>query len=211
MVIIMEKIFLIDNKEVACKIYKRSKKNIIFKFERNILHISIPKYFTQKELKKILENKKEWIFTNLNKSNVVHKDMFLGREFESADLMLEFYNKSYSRTFITLDKAIEDFFYTRVKFCIEKTPFSIEKLRLRKMKSAWGICYKNKSITLNVLLICCPIEIIDYVIFHELCHLKHMNHSKEFWSEVKAFHPNYKEAKLWLKANGNRIFNQNYL
>lgn len=79
------------------------------------------------------------------------------------------------------------------------------------MKSAWGICYKNKSITLNVLLICCPIEIIDYVIFHELCHLKHMNHSKEFWSEVKAFHPNYKEAKLWLKANGNRIFNQNYL
>ena len=62
-----------------------------------------------------------------------------------------------------------------------------------------------------ILLIYRDNKIIDYVIFHELCHLKHMNHSKEFWSEVKAFQPNYKEAKLWLKANGNRIFNQNYL
>lgn len=50
-----------------------------------------------------------------------------------------------------------------------------------------------------------PMEIIDYVVIHELCHRKEMNHSKRFWDEVEKVLPDYKERRKWLKENGSRI------
>ena len=48
-----------------------------------------------------------------------------------------------------------------------------------------------------------PPEVIDYVIVHELCHIKEMNHSKKFWTEVEKVIPEYKARREWLKKNGN--------
>jgi len=207
----MEKIFLIDNTEILCKIYKRSKKNIIFKFEKNILHISTPKYFPMKELKKILENRKDWIKENLNKSKIPNKHFFLGNETENEEKMIDYYNLEFGKDFLSLNDIINHIFTERFEFCLQQTGFHINNLKIKKMKSAWGICYRNRNITLNLLLICCPISVIDYVIFHELCHLKHMNHSKDFWAEVAKFCPQYKVHKLWLKTNGVALMNQTYL
>jgi hypothetical protein len=50
-----------------------------------------------------------------------------------------------------------------------------------------------------------PIDIIDYVVVHELCHLRIMNHSKDFWNLVVSILPNYTEGREWLKVNGNRL------
>ena len=207
----MEKIFIIDNTEILCKIYKRSKKNIIFKFEKNMLHISTPKYFPMKELKKILENRKDWIVDNLAKITSSNTHFFLGNEFQDEKQMIDYYNSSFNKNYLTMDNIINDFFTTRFEFCLKQTDFQINNLKIRKMKSAWGICYRNRNITLNLLLLCCPIPVIDYVIFHELCHLKHMNHSKEFWNEVQNFCPQYKLQKIWLKTNGSNIMNQTYI
>lgn len=74
-------------------------------------------------------------------------------------------------------------------------------LKTRKMKTRWGVCNKkNMTITLNTELIHKDVSLIDYVIIHELCHFKHMNHSKEFWSEVEKYYPYYKQARKLLKG-----------
>ena len=74
------------------------------------------------------------------------------------------------------------------------------KLRTRKMKTRWGVCNKKSmSITLNTELIHYDVSLIDYVIIHELCHFKYMDHSKDFWEEVEKYYPYYKLARKRLK------------
>ena len=74
------------------------------------------------------------------------------------------------------------------------------KLRIRKMKTRWGVCNKSSmSVTLNTELIHKDVTLIDYVIIHELCHFKYMNHSASFWKEVEKYYPYYKLARKRLK------------
>ncbi len=74
------------------------------------------------------------------------------------------------------------------------------KLRVRTMKTRWGVCNKSSmTVTLNTELIHKDVTLIDYVIIHELCHFKYMNHSKSFWNEVEKYYPYYKLARKRLK------------
>lgn len=79
------------------------------------------------------------------------------------------------------------------------------KVVIKDQKTRWGSCSRKGNINLNWRLVMAPVEIIDYVIVHELCHLKVMNHSKEFWNLVASVLPNCCESRNWLKANGYRL------
>jgi len=72
-------------------------------------------------------------------------------------------------------------------------------------KSQWGSCNSNKRIAFNYKLILAPIEAIDYVIVHELCHLIHMNHDRSFWRLVGSVLPDYKERQKFLAMNGRHM------
>jgi predicted metal-dependent hydrolase len=89
----------------------------------------------------------------------------------------------------------------RVKELSEITGFKPTNISLRKQKTLWGSCSPSGSIQLNWKLISAPLNVIDYVVIHELAHLKHPNHSKQFWSEVAIYCPEYKQLRLWLKKN----------
>lgn len=75
------------------------------------------------------------------------------------------------------------------------------RVSYRLQKSKWGSCGSNGHISMNWGLITCPKKITEYVVIHELAHLKHQNHSKNFWSLVERYCPDYKERKTWLKNN----------
>lgn len=81
----------------------------------------------------------------------------------------------------------------------------INAINFRKTKSKWGHCTSQGTLQFNWLLIMAPIDVIDYVIIHELCHLTHMNHSPAFWQLVAKFCPDYLNHKTWLKQQGHRI------
>ena len=65
-------------------------------------------------------------------------------------------------------------------------------------KTRWGSCGKNGNIMINWLLISAPKPVLEYVVVHELCHLRYRNHSSDFWNLVAELIPEYQERKLWL-------------
>ena len=77
--------------------------------------------------------------------------------------------------------------------------FSYKKIVIRNQKSRWGSCSKKENLNFNYRIIFLPPEIQDYIIVHELCHLKELNHSKSFWSLVSKQIPDYKDRRKKLK------------
>ena len=78
-------------------------------------------------------------------------------------------------------------------------------INTRTYRARWGCCSNRREITYNWQIIMAPEHIIDYVIVHELCHIKEHNHSKAFWTQVENMMPDYKERKKWLDQNGHGI------
>lgn len=81
----------------------------------------------------------------------------------------------------------------------------ITKIRIAMQRTRWGSCSGRGTLSFNVRLYLAPREALDYVVAHELCHLVHMNHSKEFWALVETLMPDYRQWRQWLKDNGNRL------
>ena len=73
-------------------------------------------------------------------------------------------------------------------------------IQVKQYKARWGSCNNQGLLSFNYLLLMTPDWVIDYVVVHELCHLKHLNHSRQFWSLVAEFFPRFQEAKSWLKS-----------
>ena len=76
-------------------------------------------------------------------------------------------------------------------------------ITIRMQKSRWGSCSAKGNLNFNCLLMKTPDEVIDYVVVHELCHRKEMNHSPRFWAEVEKIIPDYKKRRSWLKTNSH--------
>jgi predicted metal-dependent hydrolase len=96
----------------------------------------------------------------------------------------------------------------RVTYWVRQTGFAPKKLGFRSQKTRWGSCSHQGSVTLNWKLVCADPGVIDYVIIHELCHLKHLDHSKNFWRLVETFCPDWREKKKWLRE---RTFELDFL
>lgn len=79
------------------------------------------------------------------------------------------------------------------------------RISIREQKTRWGSCSSKGNLNFNCLLMLTPPEVIDYVVVHELCHRKEMNHSGRFWNEVARVLPGYAEQEKWLKTHDNEI------
>ncbi len=82
----------------------------------------------------------------------------------------------------------------------------VRRVTIRNQRSRWGSCSPNGSIALNFRLVQMPPEVRDYVLVHELMHLRQQNHSRRFWRLVAAACPSFREAERWLKTEGRLLF-----
>lgn len=205
----VENKIVLNGAEYTYVVHRKKIKNIYFRVKEDLkIHVSIPYLFTNKEIIKLLIKNSEQIEELYNKMNIdSDKLLYLGEELEyiySNDIKID------GKFIYAPDKDIaSDYIYnkafdlfnsrlTQLKHNFNDLPEFT--LRARKMTSRWGVCNSGSmSVTLNTKLITKPIHLIDYVIIHELCHFKHMNHSKEYWKYVESIYPYYKKARKELK------------
>jgi predicted metal-dependent hydrolase len=89
----------------------------------------------------------------------------------------------------------------RVQLWASRTQLFPSEVSFRGQTSLWGSCSPQKKLSLNWKLVAAPLAVIDYVIIHELCHLRHMNHSQNFWNLVETHCSNFREARQWLREH----------
>lgn len=162
--------------EIQYEIAYSKIKNVYIQIKEGKIIIKAPKRISKKELEKIIENKSEWIKSSLEKSKQKQEKS-------------EKYTKEQFKEIV--EKQANEL--------IKETGLVPNKIRIKDIKYAWGTCSANKNITINYKLIKYSEQAIKYVILHELCHLKYMNHSKEFWGLVERYMQNYKEIKREFK------------
>lgn len=151
-------------------------KNIYIQIKNGKVIVKSPKRISKKEIEKIIEQKSEWIKKTIEKENKKQekKELYTKEEFKEI-----------------IEKNANEL--------IQKTGLRPNKITIKQIKYAWGSCSSKKNITLNLELIKYSQQAIRYVILHELCHLKYMNHSKDFWDLVEKYMPNYKQIKKELR------------
>lgn len=101
--------------------------------------------------------------------------------------------------FISLAKA---FLPSKTAYFANLIGVSFGKVTIRRARTLWGSCTAKGNLNFNCLLVCVPSDVADYVIIHELCHRKQMNHSQKFWALVSQYCPEYKTRRKWLKTFG---------
>jgi predicted metal-dependent hydrolase len=138
---------------------------------------------------------------NINQSAT--KDlMFTGEEFIANSIEPNLLSLSIKKWY---KKKFREIAIPRVTYFAEQHNLMVNQVRIKNQKTMWGSCSSKNNINLNYLLLMAPMKVIDYVIIHELVHTIHRNHSIDFWSSVESIMPDYKEHKLWLKANGYKL------
>ena len=158
----------------------------------NRVLVKAPYGTTEQRIQEFLVSKKSWITKQIEKQNSqIQRASEMG--FLSADEIKEIKKKA--------KKIIPE----RVGYYAKCIGVTYGRISIRLQSSRWGSCAANGNINFNCLLVLMPSEILDSVVVHELCHLKYMNHSQDFYEEIYRVYPEYDKWDKWLKENGTAI------
>lgn len=219
----VSKKLLLNSNEISylLKFSKRAKYMRMQISRGSNLEVILPKGYSEKDAERFLNIKRDWISKHII---FIHpeneKYFFLGEEIKVVqhfDLFVkkhrytlkdnELIFKSPSESKATPKALYNTWIKTKAKVYISnrvlelsrKHNFFPKKITIRNQKTRWGSCSSKGSLSFNYFLLKFKPELIDYVIIHELCHLRQMNHSELFWKEVENILPNYKILRRELK------------
>lgn len=156
--------------------------------------VRAPRSASEKDIEEILKKKKAWISKHIEKIKET-KERF---EAEPTEKLTR------EKVIALADEALK-VIPERVEYFAKVIGVTYGKITVRNQKTRWGSCSSKGNLNFNCLLMLAPPEVLDYVVVHELCHRKQMNHSKAFWLEVEKVLPDYKEVRKWLKEDGSQM------
>ena len=206
----------INNKIYNVEIIYKNNKNMYLRIKDDLkIVVTAPLKISEKKIQKFVESNIDYI-----SKVIIQKEEVLAKKKDKFQYLGKLYDICYineRKIFLGEEKALIgknvnidnwdkknaiEVFENYYNFCFQNFKEAKYKpiLKIRKMKGKWGVCnITNKTITLNLELIKLNPKYLIYVIYHELCHLKHPNHSKDFWALVEKYVPNYKQIKKEMK------------
>lgn len=192
--------FQIEINKIIVTVKLENKKNIKHCYLRilkaDLIQIKANKYFTIFDAKDLINRKIQWIESSIQKMSEksLNDDEFLllGETKNYNDYNIKNIDKFYRA-------EIEKVLPQKVEEYSKKMNLFPTSISYRKNKRTWGSCNYKNGLNFNILLMKFPIEVMEYVIIHELSHIKHKNHSKDFWNLVAFYCPNYKEVEKSFK------------
>jgi predicted metal-dependent hydrolase len=214
----------IDNSELTYRIrYSMKAKYLRLQIDHSTgLVVVIPRGFKLEEAEKFIFKKREWILKHLKAVPLTEEYTYLGEKIgikQTYDLFLSRHSISFTKSILLIESPsgssenikiiynawlrhrAKNYLPARTQTLALQHNFTFKQVTIRNQKTRWGSCSASGNISLNHRLMKYRKELIDYVIIHELCHLKEMNHSNKFWKLVESIVPDYKLLKRELKIN----------
>ena len=173
---------------ITYRLVRSSRKSIGLEIRDGELLVRAPYFATKSEIERVIREKSIWIEKHLAESR---------RRKESAE-QIEPLTRSELEELA--QKALE-YIPERAAYYAKILGVRYNRITIRNQRTRWGSCSAKGNLNFNCILMLTPPEAIDSVVVHELCHLKHMNHSKAFYQEIEKVFPDYDQWHRWLKAN----------
>ena len=196
------------------EIVKESRKSLLLKIvSKNKIVVKAPLRATDSAIQKFIDSKKGWIEKHVKRMDMLNSFAssfdFENLIYENAIPIMETKNlrfdfeklsaanklKSIKNQYLSMFSILKD----RVIFLAKKYNFNVDKISYCSSTVKWGSYSSLGELKLNYKLIILPTHLVDYVIVHELCHIKHMNHKPQFWREVEKYYKDYKKARQEMK------------
>ena len=175
--------------DVPYQIIKSDRKTIAIQIKADgQVMVRCPKRMRIEEARRFVESKANWIEKHLAKRPAQDVAKYTPQEIGQL--------REQARKLVT----------DRVKYYAPIIGVTYNKIAIRTQHTRWGSCSSKGNLNFNCLLALVPPEVLDYVVVHELCHRKELNHSARFWSEVEKVLPNYNVHRKWLKEHGASLF-----
>ena len=219
-------------KDIQYNLRKSERKTASFYIERDgQVSLLVPNSLEDHQIEELIEKKRKWIYTglaewkDLNAAHV-HRTfvngqgfLYLGRSYrlkivEEQDEPLRLLNGYFSLSRNSLNEHTDEVFKlfyrergldlipSRVGQFQKSMGVSTGRVQIRELGNRWGSCSQTGNLNFHWKCLMAPLSVIDYIVVHELVHLKHPNHSTAFWSEVEKIMPDYADRKEWLRVNG---------
>ena len=167
-----------------CIIKSKRRKTSEIRVDEDGVEIRTPFYKKNSEIREIMKEKSKWVY----KKQIEYKQQ-----------------KKIRKNLRFKTKLKETYLEKRAKKIATKIGIKPSKIVVKPLKNRWGSATEKGTVNLNSNLLKAPKDVIDYIIIHELCHLKIKNHSFRYWNLVRKFMPNYVEKKDWLEKNSKAI------
>ncbi len=183
------------------------------------IEVKVPRFISIKRAREFVLEKKAWIIKKREKIIKIPENQlyFLGHLYqilksdcenihfhgENIIIPISYSVDKISNWYKNQSSLVVNELYQEIIF--EKQP---QLIKVKKQKKRYGSCTSKGNIYINSHISMCPKPVITYILYHELCHLIHMNHSKDFYYLLKKYCPDYKKHKEWLK-NHSLLLNDN--
>lgn len=176
-------------------VIRSNRKTVAIQVNSNLsVTVRAPRSVSEKDIEEILKKKEAWISKHIEKIKETKERV----EAEPTEKLTR-------EKVIALAEEALKVIPERVEYFAKVIGVTYGKITVRNQKTRWGSCSSKGNLNFNCLLMLAPPEVLDYVVVHELCHRKQMNHSKAFWLEVEKVLPDYKEVRKWLKEEGSQM------
>lgn len=194
-----ELIIALENEEIEVEIVRSKRRSMALQIRTDGSVLArVPMRVSDRTIRRFVTSHARWIEEN-------RSQMFARRQYlaENPYDIPEWESLTASDKKIAKQKIIE-----RVDYYADCMGIDYGSISMRNQKSRWGSCSSKGNLNFNCLLMLTPPEVLDYVVVHELCHRKEMNHSARFWAEVEHVLPDYEIQRKWLRENGTALISR---